>query len=175
MSRMSNLFKYFKYLVTQIPDIVTTYAYLYFIFIPIRYLLNLCLGRFGVPSNVVYWFCIICVTVLVILGQIHTYRWYQRYYEIETQCSKCGNTIMASYAPTQKNELWVDPFWQWHVLQSIYQRQMRRPRLHYICPDCGYDEYICPYCHKPVGKDDKKCPNCRKNVYHVADGFIRML
>jgi DNA-directed RNA polymerase subunit RPC12/RpoP len=36
--------------------------------------------------------------------------------------------------------------------------------LHYKCPECGHEEYICPYCHKPVHKDDEKCPHCKKRM-----------
>ena len=168
---MSKFFKTIMIFLGQITSVFVTASYLYFIFLPIKYLLSITLGNFGLPQEIALWLHIVTIVVLVILGQIHCYKWYIRTNTLETKCNKCGEKTLATNNKPFKLSIEVDPFWGWHMLQSIYQQQRYRPRLHYICADCGHEEYICPYCHKPVGKDDKKCPHCKKRIYWIASGL----
>ncbi len=168
---MSKLLKTTVVLIEQITSVFVTAAYLYFILLPIKYLLSIALGNWGLPQEIALWLHIVTIIVLVILGQIHCYKWYIRTNTLETKCDKCGKKTLATNNEPFRLSIEVDPFWGWHMLQSIYQEQLYRPRLHYTCEDCGHEEYICPYCNEPIGKDDKRCPHCKKKIYWIASGL----
>ena len=160
-------------LISIITSIVITASYLYFILYPLKYVISIFLGKYGLTQEISVWLHITCVGVLVILGQIHAYKWHIRNYAIKKQCSKCSNDVEVSNQDEESSHvsIAIDPFWGLHMLQHIYRSQVYRPRLHYSCKTCGQEEYICPYCHRPVGENDKKCPHCRKRIYWVARGL----
>lgn len=169
---MNSYVKKILVIVLQTPAIIITFSYLYFIFLPIRYVTIFLGGKYGVSEEFAWWLHIIIVFLLTMSGLIHSYRWFLRDYTIEIKCHNCGkDTIVTHQINLPPIGVEIDPFWDWHMIQSIYQKQMYRPRLHYTCSECGHDEYICPYCHKPIGKDDKRCPHCHKRVYMVKGGY----
>ena len=170
---MSKVIRIILTSITIVISIVVTSSYLYFILYPIKYVISIFLGRVGLPQEISIWLHISCVAVLCILGQIHAYKWYIMGSTIKKQCSKCGCEVEVSTAPKKVSgfSIEIDPLWGWHMIQSVYQKQMYRPRLHYTCSECGHEEYICPYCHKKIGENDKKCPYCKKRLYQIASGY----
>lgn len=168
---MSKFFESIVVLYSILISIVVTFAYLYFIFIPIKYIALNVLAWYDLPQEIAIYIHIITVSIMVLLGQIHVYKWFIRDYVTNERCDKCGNKVIVSNREKSSNcSIWVDPLVGLHIIQRIFREQLYRPRLHYTCDVCGHEECICPYCHKPVGENDKKCPHCRKRIFWVARG-----
>lgn len=118
----------------------------------------------------VYWilggFVFIVCFVIIIFGITHYIKWFIINRMAFIKCHDCGKEVAAT-----RKEVW-DPDEHTTVvvldliesIQRTIRVQRYRPMLHYKCPTCGHEEYICPYCHKPVDKHDNQCPHCKKGI-----------
>ena len=102
---------------------------------------------------------IIWCIVQIAIGVIHYCKWYIRKYIVTEHCEKCGTEVIA-VVPEVNGKLEYDPNAIFHSMQCVIFSQKYRPRLQYICSECGQKEYICPYCYKLISKEDEKCPHC---------------
>lgn len=104
------------------------------------------------------------VIVLIICGEIHYFRWFVLDKKQNVNCHNCGEKVVA-----KRKEIWnpdeypsVDFLYPITTYLKLIRLQTCRPVLFYTCHKCGTSEYICPYCHKPIDKEDSKCPHCGK-------------
>ena len=93
---MSKFFESIVVLYSILISIVVTFAYLYFIFIPIKYIALNVLAWYDLPQEIAIYIHIITVSILVLLGQIHVYKWFIRDYVTNECCDKCGNKVIVS-------------------------------------------------------------------------------
>lgn len=117
-----------------------------------------------IPLWVVNYILIGTGVTLTALGAIHYFRWYVWRKKLALDCPKCQQKVIATRKEVREFKVEVTPWAEFYVMRYAFWIQIYRPRYHYICPTCGHEEYICPYCHKPIGKDDEKCPHCAKRV-----------
>ena len=117
-----------------------------------------------IPLWVVNYFLIGIAITLTALGILHYFRWYVWRKKLALDCPKCQQKVIATRKEVREFKVKVDPLVDFRVIQYGIRIQRFRPRFHYICPTCGYEEFICPYCHKPISKDAEKCPHCTKRV-----------
>ena len=115
------------------------------------------LEDYGTYILLIYWF----LTILEITReQQFAYKWYGTDSPKSIYCPVCHTSVKLRHH--QKRELIVTPrliLTGKALLVSFY-----RPRLHLLCPHCGLDEIVCPYCDKPISEKDKRCPHCGKRV-----------
>ncbi len=124
------------------------------------------------PSDYValtYWILggyILSVSIIIIRGIVHYTKWFILNRKMYVYCHSCGEKVAAI-----RKEVWdSDEYATVYILYSIesIQRTNRiqkyRPMMYYKCSSCGHEEYICPYCHKPVSKENDKCPHCQKRI-----------
>ena len=106
------------------------------------------------------------VIVLITCGEIHYFRWFVFDRKQNVNCHDCGEKVDADrielYSPNV--DLPIDFLYPITKRLRIIRLQTCYPVLFYTCPKCGTSEYICPYCHKPVRKEDEKCPHCGKRM-----------
>lgn len=116
-----------------------------------------------IPLWMVSYVYIGCSGLAVLLGLIHFLYWHYFKTKLNCKCHHCGEIVTAS-SKTDAGELnvTVDPTAEFHMYRNFMRTQIYRPRLHYTCNSCGNEEYICPYCHQPIGETDSKCPHCGK-------------
>ena len=163
--------KHYNKIASKIGDVIGVICILFFDIITVIF----CFACLYVPFNnyhvgaFFYWAFrayIVFAIVIIILGEIHYFRWFVLDKKQNVNCHNCGEKVVA-----RRKEIWnpdeypsVDFLYPIHGCQRMIRLQTCRPVLFYTCPVCGTSEYICPYCHKPVNKEDEKCPHCGKRM-----------
>lgn len=110
--------------------------------------------------------CIMLVLLLTLFGEIHFFRWFVFDGKQNINCHNCGENVVAKRIEVYNPDNYLPVM----ILSNLYafiatiRIQICRPILHYTCPKCGATEYICPYCHKIVHKEDEKCPYCGRRM-----------
>lgn len=100
---MSKVLRFILMLISIITSVVITASYLYFILYPLKYLISIFLGKYGLPQEISQWLHIACVAVLVILGQIHAYKWHIRHYSIKNNVASAA--MMWKFLTKMKSRL----------------------------------------------------------------------
>lgn len=163
--------KHFRTIVDKIDDTLGAISILFFDLINaasyfIVFFLILPTSHFTILHQWCFRIYIILVLLLTLFGEIHFFRWFIFDGKQNVNCHNCGENVVArridlynadDYSP-------VEFFYPITSSLRIIRLQICRPISHYKCPECGHEEYICPYCHKPVHKDDEKCPHCKKRM-----------
>lgn len=109
-------------------------------------------------------YIILCI-LFIIWGYIHYVRWHFLRKKVELPCHCCGTKVWAERKKIIEAHAKVTPLAGIRILLKTIRLQIYRPIFLYTCPTCGHIEYICPYCHKQISKDDRRCPHCgKKNV-----------
>lgn len=145
-----------------ISDVLTAIFFFVLFYIPIdQYVTR--------QYPVIYWiFCgfVVFASVLILFGIVHYIKWFVVNQKTLLDCHGCGKQVEAT-----RKEVWdSDEHTTVVILDTIESSQrtrrvqIYRPMLFYKCPTCGLEEYICPYCHKPVSKENDKCPHCGKRI-----------
>ena len=125
--------------------------------------------HFPIIDSVPFWIVgriYICLCAIAILcGTIHHFRWFILRKKFNIPCHHCGKMVEATRKEELEITLRVTPWAHVYVYANAFHCQIYRPRLYYQCASCCHEEYICPYCHESVGKEDKKCPHCERRIY----------
>lgn len=162
---------------TKIADIIGSIVCLFGILISDILTAIFCFVLFYIPIDqyvtrqypVIYWiFCglVVFASVLILFGIVHYIKWFIVNQKTFLDCHCCGKQVVAS-----RKEVWDSDEYTTVVIFDTIESSKRtrriqiyRPMLFYKCPTCGHEEYICPYCHKPVNKENEKCPHCEKRI-----------
>ena len=117
-----------------------------------------------IPLWIISYSYIACSSVAALVALIHFFYWHYFKTKTSVSCHHCGETVCASFNIEERAYITgeIDALAEFHMYRDFIRKQIYRPRLHYICKSCGHEEYICPYCHQPIGKDESICPHCKK-------------
>ncbi len=161
--------KRFRKIIHKFGDIIGVVGILFFDLITAIFYIACLYLPFNHYRTFFYWafrIYLILIIVLIILGEIHYFRWFVMDGKQKINCHHCGKKVTAI-----RKEIWnqneyppVDFLYPINGYKRMIHLQTRRPVLFYTCPDCGATEYICPYCLKPVGQNDEECPHCKKRM-----------
>ena len=124
-------------------------------------------SEFGIlpgSFSILVWYVRCCSSVAALVALIHFFYWHYFKTKTSVSCHHCGETVCASFNIEERAYITgeIDALAEFHMYRDFIRKQIYRPRLHYICKSCGHEEYICPYCHQPIGKDESICPHCKK-------------
>lgn len=164
MQIRSKFFKRMLDIIITILLILLTYRY----FFTGLVVLLLVSGLFHVEEYVDIWKILVAYLAIggasMIVGIIHYIKWFVCKPPIHLNCHNCGEKVTASKSDIYNIDSKFDPMAEHHQFQSIARLLKYRPRLFYVCPTCGQEECICPYCHKAIHPDDIKCLACGKRI-----------
>ena len=111
---------------------------------------------------------VVVVTFLILNGLSHYFKWFVLN-NIKSSCTQCENNVVAARKAVWHPDEYISVNFSrfgsvLRGMKKLIQLQKYRPMMYYKCPTCGHEEYICPYCHKPVEKYDDQCPHCKNKI-----------